>query len=153
MLFAAEAGVATAQYDLGTLYGTGTGAEPNAFEAAKWTGKAAAAGLPEAQLEYAVMLFQGRGVVPDQKRGAELFRAAAERGVPVAQNRLARCYLHGAGVEMNVVEAAKWHLIASAGGVADEALDKLVAKLSKADRARAQKAADDWREKQQMGIE
>jgi hypothetical protein len=153
MLFAAEAGVAAAQYDLGTLYGTGTGAEPNAFEAAKWTGKAAVAGLPEAQLEYGVMLFQGRGVQPDPKRGAELFRAAAERGLPVAQNRLARCYLHGAGVEMNVVEAAKWHLIASAGGVADEALDKVVAKLSRADRARAQKAAEDWRERQQMGIE
>ncbi len=77
------------------------------------------------------MLFQGRGVPPDQKRGAELFRAAAERGLPVAQNRLARCYVHGAGVEMNVVEAARWHLIASAAGVKDEGLDKLVAKLSK----------------------
>ena len=58
-----------------------------------------------------------------------------------------------AGVEMNVVEAAKWHLLAAAGGVKDESLDKVVARLSKADRARAQKAAEDWRDKQQMGIE
>ena len=99
------------------------------------------------------MLFQGRGVPPDQKRGAELFRAAAERGLPVAQNRLARCYAHGAGVEMNLVEAARWHLIAKAGGVTDESLDRILAKLSKADRARAQKAADDWRDRTLIGIE
>ena len=71
----------------------------------------------------------------------------------MAQNRLARCYAHGAGVEMNVVEAAKWHLIAKSGGVADESLDKIVAKLSKADRARAEKAAGDWRDRSQIGIE
>ena len=99
------------------------------------------------------MLFQGRGVPPDQKQGAALFRAAADRGLSVAQNRLARCYAHGAGVEMNVVEAAKWHMIAKAGGVADESLDKIVAKLSKTDRARAEKAAGDWRDRSQIGIE
>ena len=140
-------GVAAAQYDLGTLYATGTGVDPNAFEAAKWIGKAAAAGHTEAQVDYAVILFQGHGVPPDPKRGAQLFRAAAEKGVAVAQNRLARCYAHGAGVETNLVEAAKWHLIAKAAGEADESLDKMVAKLSKADRAKAQKAADEWRDR------
>ena len=50
-----------------------------------------------------------------------------------------------------MVEAAKWHLIAKAGGVADESLDKIVAKLSKADRAHAQKAADDWRDSSRWG--
>ena len=62
-----------AQYDLGTLYATGTGTDANAFEAAKWIGKAAAAGHAEAQLDYAVILFQGRGVPPDPKRGADCF--------------------------------------------------------------------------------
>jgi len=153
MQFAAEAGVAAAQYDLATLYATGTGVDANAFEAAKWMGKAAAAGHAEAQVDYAVMLFQGHGVPPDQKRGAELFRAAADKGLAVAQNRLARCYAHGAGVEINAVEASKWHLIAKAGGVADASLDKILARLSKADRALAQKAADDWRDRSQVGIE
>src|SRR6185295_5911025 len=106
-----------------------------------WIGKAAAAGHAEAQVDYAVMLFQGRGVQPDQKRGAEYFRSAAERGLAVAQNRLARCYAHGAGVEMNVVEAAKWHLLAKAGGIEDESLEKVLAKLSKADKTKAQQAA------------
>jgi len=153
MQFAAESGVAAAQYDLGTLYATGTGVDPNAFEAAKWIGRAAAAGHTEAQIDYAVMLFQGHGVPPDPKRGAQLFRAAAEKGATVAQNRLARCYAHGAGVETNLVEAAKWHLIAKAAGQPDESLDKVVAKLSKADRAKAEKAAAEWRDRTQVGIE
>ena len=153
MLFAAEAGVTAAQYDLGTLYATGTGVDPNAFEAAKWIGKAAAAGHTDAQVDYAVILFRGHGVPPDPKRGAQMFRAAAEKGVAVAQNRLARCYANGAGVETNLVEAAKWHLIAKAAGQADDSLDKVVAKLSKADRAKAQKAADEWRDRMQVGIE
>jgi len=154
MLFAAEAGVAAAQHDLGMLYATGTGVDPpNAFEAAKWIGKAAAAGHTDAQVEYAVMLFRGHGVPPDQKHGAQLFRAAAERGLAVAQNRLARCYANGAGVEKDLVEAAKWHLIAKAAGEADDNLDKLLAKLSKVDRAKAEKAADTWRDRMLIGIE
>ena len=100
-----------------------------------------------------MILFQGHGVPPDPKRGAQLFRAAAEKGVAVAQNRLARCYAHGAGVETNLVEASKWHLIAKAAGQADESLDKVVAKLSRADRTKAQKGADEWRDRMQVGIE
>lgn len=153
MQFAAEAGVAAAQYDLGNLYSTGTGVDPNAFEAAKWIGKAAAAGHAEAQLEYAVLLFRGHGVPVDEKKGFVLFRSAAEKGLSVAQNRLARCYALGAGVEADAVEAAKWHLIAKAGGVEDEVLDKGLAKLSKADRAKAQKAAEAWRERALVGFE
>jgi TPR repeat protein len=153
MRFAAESGVVEAQYDLATLYSTGTGVDPNAFEAAKWYGKAAAAGYGEAQLDFGVMLFQGRGVPPDPARGAALFRSAAGKGLAVAQNRLARCYAHGAGVELNLVEAAKWHLIAKAGGIDDGNLDQLVARLSKADRGKAQKAADAWREQWQIQLE
>src|SRR5215471_13157768 len=154
MLFAAESGVAAAQYDLGNLYATGTGVDPpNAFEAAKWIGKAAAAGHTDAQVEYAVLLFRGHGVPPDQKLGAQLFRAAAEKGVTIAQIRLARCYANGAGVDKDLVQAAKWHLIAKAGGGEDESLDKLLAKLSKADRAKAEKVAEEWRDRTQIGIE
>ena len=153
MRFAAESGVPQAQYDLATLYSTGTGVDPNAFEAARWLGKAAAAGYTDAQVDYAVILFRGHGVPPDQKRGAELFRAAAEKGVAVAQNRLARCYANGAGVEANALEAAKWHLIAKANGIEDEGLEKGLAKLSRADRLKAERAATEWRDKSQVGIE
>ena len=90
---------------------------------------------------------------PDQQRGARMFKAAAEQGVAVAQNRLARCYAHGAGVEMNVVEAATWHLIAKAGGEEDKNLDELVARLSKGERAKAEKAAEAWRQKLLVQLE
>ena len=56
-------------------------------------------------------------------------------------------------LDTSLVEAAKWHLIAKAAGETDGNLDKIVAKLSKADRAKAQKAADEWRERMQVGIE
>lgn len=153
MRFAAENGVVTAQYDLGTMYATGTGTDPNAFEAAKWIGKAAAAGHVEAQLDYALILFRGHGVPPDAKRGSEFFRLAAEKGAATAQNRLARCYTHGAGVQQNLIEAAKWNLIAKAGGVEDEALDQILAKLSRADQAKAQLAAQQWRDRISAGLD
>ena len=153
MRYAAESGVVTAQYDLGTLYATGTGTEANAFEAAKWIGKAAAAGHSEAQVDYAVILFRGHGVPPDPKRGAEFFRLAADKGLATAQNRLARCYVHGAGVELSLMEAAKWNFIARAGGIEDEVLDKLLTKLSRADRAKAQAAAEQWRDRAMVGLE
>jgi hypothetical protein len=169
--YAAEKGIPVAQYDLGTLYATGfdlsaaTGAEQgsaneaskinlglnaDAFQAAKWIGRAASSGHTEAELDYAILLFQGKGVAPDQKRGAELFLSAAAKGNVVAQNRIARCYAHGAGVELNLFEAAKWHAIAKAQGLNDETLDKLVAKLSRADRAKADRAAEEWREQARL---
>jgi len=153
MRYAAESGVTTAQYDLGTMYATGTGTDANALEAAKWIGKAANAGHVEAQLDYAVILFRGHGVPVDTNRGAQLFRMAADKGVATAQNRLARCYAHGAGVEQNLVEAAKWNLIARASGIEDETLEKMLAKLSRADKAKAQTAAGEWRDRMMVGLE
>lgn len=153
MRFAAEQGVTTAQYDLGTMYATGQGTDHNAFEAAKWIAKAAEKGHTEAQIDYALILFRGHGVPPDVKRGAEFFRRAAEKGAATAQNRLARCYAHGAGVEKSLVEAAKWNFIARAGGIEDEVLDKMLASLSRADRAKAQAAAEQWRDKLMLGVE
>ena len=99
------------------------------------------------------MLFRGQGVEVDQKRGAEMFRAAAEKGLASAQIRLARCLAQGAGVQANMLDAAKWHLIAKSGGLTDEGLEKMLAKLSKADRTKAEKEAEDWRYRAQVGIQ
>lgn len=157
MLFAAERSVPEAQYDVGTLYMTGTGTEPNAFEGAKWIGRAARTGHPEAEIEYAIILFKVDADPNDKEQvarqlaaqidGFKLLRKSAERGNPIGQNRLARCYANGVGSEMNLVEAAKWNFIAREGGIEDAALDKLLARLSKADRDKAQRAAEEWRER------
>jgi TPR repeat protein len=103
-------------------------------------------------VDYALILFRGHGVPPDTKRGATYFRLAAEKGVATAQNRLARCYTHGAGVPQDLVEAAKWNLVAKAGGVEDEELDKMLAKLSRTDMAKAQTGAQEWRDRISVGV-
>ena len=151
MTYAAEKGVTAAMYDLGTLYATGTGTTANVFEAAKWIGKAANEGYPEAEVEFAVILLKDHDVPADQReklrrRGFELLSSASRKGLIVAQNRLAHCYDQGIGTAKNPLEAAKWHLVAKAGGYEDAGLDKLVAGLSPADRRKATAAAAEWRE-------
>ena len=160
MEYAAERGVVAAQYDLGTLYTTGVGTEANAFKGATWIAKAARAGHPEAEMDYALILFKVDADPKDKdeleqqqaakRRGLELFRSAAQKGVPIALNRLARCYHLGEGVAADQIEAAKWHFLARQAGLDDEMLEKAVAKLSKADRLKAEQAADEWRDKSQI---
>lgn len=152
MRYSAEQGVIAAQYDLGTLYATGEGVEPNAFEAAAWIGKAAVQGHTEAQVDYAVILFKDHDVPAEQKlalrkQGFELLQSAAGKGLPIAQNRLAHAYHNGLGTEKSVSDAMKWHVIAKAAGVEDDVLEGLLKRLSKADRDKAQRAADEWRER------
>ncbi len=147
LTYAADKGLPQAQYDLATLYATGTGADANAFDAARWFERAAGAGVPEAMLDFGVILFQGKGTTVDEKRGAEMFRQAAAKGNAVAQNRLARCHHHGRGVPANPAEAATWHLIAKSNGVDDAVLEQAFGKLNKADRAKAEQAASDWRDR------
>jgi hypothetical protein len=142
---AAEHGNPQAQYDLGAFYQFGRGVPIDKAKAAEWTGRAADAGLPEAQVEYGVMLFKGQGVAVDEGRAAKLFRLAAEQGNPVGQNRLARLYANGVVVKADPVQAAKWHLLSRAAGVSDFSLDIVLSKLTKEDRAQAEKAAEDWR--------
>jgi TPR repeat protein len=60
---------------------------------------------------------------------------------------LAYVYAEGVGVKKDPQEAAKWRLIAQAGGLKDAELDALVAKLPKAQQVAAQLAASEWREK------
>ena len=56
-------------------------------------------------------------------------------------------------MQTNLVDAAKWHLIAKSGGLTDDGLEKILTKLSKADRTKAEKAADEWRDRAQIGIQ
>lgn len=152
MRYAAEHGIAQAQYDLATLYAAGAGqsVQPNATESATWLERAADQGLPEAELEFGISLFLGRGVEPSKSRGVMYFRSAADKGIAAAQNRLARCYALGLGTDLNLIEAAKWHTLAQRQGLADEGLDKVLAKLSRADKTTAARLADEWIERQAM---
>ena len=141
---AAEQGNVQAQYDLGALYADGKGVGRDLRKSAEWTRRAADAGLSAAELEYAIMLFKGRGVAKDQDRAAFYLKSAAGKGNPVAQNRLARLYAHGVALKADMMEAAKWHMLARAAGVSDFQLDFMLSKLTEAQRLAAEKAAEDW---------
>ena len=91
----------------------------------------------------AILLFNGDGVPADEKRAARGFRSAAAKGNAIAQNRLARLYAAGRGVPQNRVEAAAWHLMAAAQGLADACLDNALKDLSPDERARAERLATD----------
>lgn len=152
LIKAAGQGHVRAQYDLGTLYALGRGVAGNAKKAAEWIGRAAQGGDTDAMLDYAVMLFKGRGVAKNKAQAVEHLRRAAIKGNLVAQNRLAGLYRTGIVeketlvLERNLIEAAKWHLIARSRGLSDARLDLFMGSLRKNERAAAEQAAAKWRQ-------
>jgi TPR repeat protein len=86
----------------------------------------------------------------DEGKAVSYIESASDKGVAGAQNRLGHLYAEGVGVEANPIEAAKWRLIAKAGGIVDDKFDLYVASLPDADRTKAQAAATEWREKKQV---
>jgi uncharacterized protein len=147
LAFAAQKGVAAAQYDLATLYQKGHGVPADAYEASRWLRRAAEQGMPEAEYDYAVMLLRGNGLNADMPRALDYLKSAANKGLAGAQNRLANVYAEGIMLlDKDLVEAAKWRMLARDGNIADDALDAIVAKLPRADREKAEKAAQTWRD-------
>ena len=147
LAFAAQKGVAAAQYDLATLYQKGHGVAPDAYEASRWLRRAAEQGMPEAEYDYAVLLLRGYGLNADMPRALDYLKSAANKGLPGAQNRLANVYAEGIMLlDRDLVEAAKWRILARDGKVADDALDAIVAKLSRSDREKAERSAQTWRD-------
>ncbi len=148
--YAAEKGIAAAQYDMAALYQNGAGVPFDALKAARWMSKAAAQGHAAAQYDYAVMLLAGKGLKHDEPHAIEHLKSAAEKGLAPAQNRLGHVYKEGVGGEPNLLEAAKWRIIAKAGGVTDDKFDLFVKAMPDTDREKAEKAAAEWRDKKRV---
>jgi hypothetical protein len=53
-------------------------------------------------------------------------------------------YATGRGLPANAVQAAKWHLIAKAGGTSDPFLEDFMNKMKPEDRKTAEEAAKPW---------
>jgi uncharacterized protein len=153
--YAAEKGIAAARYDLAALYRKGLGTEPDAYKATEWLRAAAKSGMAAAQYEYAVAILQGRGFNKDKPDIVDYLISAARQGIPGAQNRLAHIYAEGRLVRRDMIEAAKWRLIAKASGRKaesyDKALDRQIAKMRRADRQKARLAADGFVEGSRVG--
>ena len=112
----ANQGNATAQNNLGAMYGKGEGVPQDYAEAMKWYRKAAEQGNADAQLNLGNMYAKGEGVPQDYVQAATWFRKAAEQGNAVAQSYLGFMYAKGQGVPQDYVEVMKWYRKAAEQG-------------------------------------
>lgn len=86
---AAEAGLPTAQADLGEMLLEGEAGTPDPKAALPWLERASASGHPMAQFHLGEMYEKGEGVTQDYATAKVLYTAAAGRGVKEAADRLA----------------------------------------------------------------
>ena len=144
---AADAGQAVAQYRLGTMYERGQGVAANPATAAKWYQAAANQGNRKAMHNLAVALAEGATGKKDMAQSALWFSKAAALGLSDSQFNLAVLYERGDGVPQSLIDAYKWYSIAAAAGDAESKarLSVLQTQLSDADRAAAQRAAQNFR--------
>lgn len=116
----AEAGDASAQYNLGVMYETGRGVPQDDQEAVKWYRKAAEQGDASAQHNLGLMYDNGQGVPQDYREALKWYRKAAEQGNAGAQNNLGVMYANGRGVPQDKVLAyALYNLSAAADASKD----------------------------------
>jgi TPR repeat protein len=84
----AEAGDASAQYNLGVMYATGDGVLKDSAEAVKWFRKSAEQGIAEAQLNLGVMYDNGEGVLKDSVQAHAWWNNASANGNEQAKENL-----------------------------------------------------------------
>ena len=81
----AEAGDASAQYNLGLMYRHGDGVLKDSFEAVKWYRKSAEQGYALAQLNLGVMYNKGDGVLEDSVEAHAWYNNASANGNEAAK--------------------------------------------------------------------
>ena len=121
---AAEAGNPQAQYELGTILLSSTGAEKKPEEALKWYRMAAKQNNADAQYTLGKMYAAGDGVKKSRDRAFEYFNMAAEQKHPEAAFEVAKFLENG-----NSAKAFEFYTTAAAAGVpgAQYALGKMFA--------------------------
>ncbi len=112
----AEQGDAEAQYNLGVMYQTGSGAPQDYGEAVRLYRLAADQGYAPAQSNLGVAYQNGSGVPQDDAEAVRLYRLAADQGYALAQNNLGFMYANGAGVPVDATEAMRWFTLAAEQG-------------------------------------
>ena len=109
MIEAAEKGDATAQYNLGMIYGIGgADVERNDAEAVCWIRKSADQGYAQAQEALGFCYNKGMGVEQSDGEAVKWYRKAAEQGIASAQSTIGKYYIVGKGVDKSFKEGAKW---------------------------------------------
>ena len=114
---AADMGLGTAAYNLGTLYYNGQGFPKDYAKARHWFEVGAARNDPYAQFQLGTMAGAGKGMDQDVNTEMRWFLKAAQQGLPAAQYNLAVMYHNGEGSAQDDVTAYAWLLLAQRGGV------------------------------------
>ena len=112
----AEAGNATAQYNLGVMHANGEGVLQDDGEAARWYRLAAEQGNAAAQLNLGFMYEAGKGVPRDGLEAIRWYRMAAEQGSAAAQLNLGFMYDEGQDILRDPAEAVRWYRLAAEQG-------------------------------------
>jgi uncharacterized protein len=105
---AANAGNATAMYNLGVMSFTGRGTVKDQAAAVRWFAKAGAAGHTGGMINYGLSLLNGYGVAKNEAEGVKWLRKAADAGLPSAMGLVGQLYLQGQGVRRDPKQAAGW---------------------------------------------
>lgn len=109
LLARAQAGDASAQFELARRYTTGArGTEEDPVEAARWFRLAAEQGDARAQTNLASLYRTGRGVERDDVEAVNWLVKAAEQRHPRAMYLLAERFAQGKGVPQSPVLAYVW---------------------------------------------
>ena len=103
----AEAGDATAQFNLGVMHYRGEGTAKDDVEAAQWMRCAAEQGFALAQVNLGTMYEKGEGVEKNAAKAVHWYRSAAEQGHPLGRDYLGSMYHEGEMKEVSdgVLEA------------------------------------------------
>lgn len=142
---AAKAGVPEAQYAMSQLFASGRGVTEDLQKARAFLHAAALNGFTIAQIEYGIWLINGKGGPAKAEEGFRFLRHAAALGNPIAINRVAHLYKDGIGTEPDVVEAAKWAVLAKRTKNSDAVLDDFFRGLDAAAQKAALEAANRFR--------
>ena len=103
---AADAGSASAMYDLGVMYLSGKGLPQSYSDAATWYRKAAGAGNADAMYFLGVLYLSGQGIPQSDADAAAWYRKAADAGNVLAMSDLGSMYASGRGVPKSDADAA-----------------------------------------------
>ncbi len=119
LLARAQAGDASAEYQVGWAYEIGDGVLKDFTQSSIWFRKAAEQGSVDAQALLCAHYVDGSGVPKDSVQAAIWCRKAAEQGDAFAQFDLGSSYATGDGVPQDYALAASWYLKAANQGYAD----------------------------------
>ena len=112
----AQAGNASAMFEVGRMYELGRGTEPSIQKAIQWYEHATQKGQNNARAQLGVIYFEGSSVKRDLNKAARLLDAAAKAGSATAQFYLGQMYERGEGMPQNLNLAMRWYKKAADNG-------------------------------------